>query len=143
MRTLNSSILFFATLTALTLTGCGGGNSGNSAATTAPAPSSVTLPTVPLGVTVIAASATQINLAWTAVTGATGYNVYRATAAGVVINSANKLNATPVATTSFSNTALTGATSYFYKVTALNSRVNQSVRLRSRQLPVRLWLPPW
>ena len=79
-----------------------------------------TLPAVPLGVTATVASATQINLAWTAVTGATGYNVYRASAAGVAINAANKITVTPVATASFSNTALTAATAYFYKVTAVN-----------------------
>ena len=79
-----------------------------------------TLPAVPLGVTATTASATQINLAWTAVTGATGYNVYRASAAGVAINAANKITVAPVATASFSNTALTAATSYFYKVTAVS-----------------------
>lgn len=80
----------------------------------------VTLPAVPVGVAASAVSASQINLSWTAVTGATGYNVYRSATAGVTIAAANKITATPVATTSFNNTGLTAATPYFYKVTAVN-----------------------
>ena len=81
----------------------------------------VTLPSVPVGVTASVASASQINLAWTAVTGATGYNVYGTTTAGVVISPANKITATPIAATTFTNTGLTAVTPYFYKVTAVNA----------------------
>lgn len=73
-----------------------------------------TPPAAPTGLTATAAGANQINLSWTAVGGATSYNVYRSTVSGgpyTLVGSS--------ATTSFSNTGLACNTTYFYVVTAI------------------------
>ena len=61
--------------------------------------------------------ADQVTLTWAASTGATGYNVYRGTAAGAE-------NATPVASgvvgTSFTDPGLTAGQHYYYEVTAVD-----------------------
>lgn len=85
---------------------------------TAPA---ATAPAAPTGVTATATSATQINLTWSAVADATSYNIYRGTAAGVVVGAASKINTSTVPATSFNDTNLTAATAYFYIVTAVNA----------------------
>lgn len=78
-------------------------------------------PAAPGGATATAVSATQIDLAWSTVATATSYNVYRSTAANVVITAGNKINASPVTTLTYSDSVgLTAATPYFYKVTAVN-----------------------
>ncbi|MGO8670645.1 MAG: fibronectin type III domain-containing protein [Capsulimonadaceae bacterium] len=76
----------------------------------------VPLPAAPTG---LAASAgnTEVSLAWTASTGATSYNVYRATATGAE-------GTTPVGvatTSSYTDTGLTNSVAYFYTVAAVNS----------------------
>lgn len=88
---------------------------------TTPAPA-VAVPAAPTGLSANAASASQINLAWTGATNATGYNVYRAMAANVSITPANKITTTPITAFSFNDTTgLASTTSYYYKVTSLNS----------------------
>ena len=59
---------------------------------------------------------TQVGLSWAAVTGATGYNVKRATTSGGAYTtvSANQ------AGTTFTDTGLTDGTGYYYVVTALS-----------------------
>jgi hypothetical protein len=74
-----------------------------------------TPPAAPTGLTATATSQTQINLAWTAVPGATSYTILRATASGGPYTSVG----TSV-TNSFSNTGLTCNTTYYYVVTASN-----------------------
>ncbi len=74
-------------------------------------------PAAPNGLTATAASATQVNLAWTATAGATGYSVKRATSA----NGPYETIATGVTATSFADTGRTGGTAYHYLVTATNS----------------------
>jgi hypothetical protein len=75
-------------------------------------------PTVPAGLTAIAVSGTQVNLAWSAATdnvGVTGYYVY--------------LNDKPLATTtatSFSHTGLTAGNIYKYRVSAYDAVPNHS-----------------
>jgi len=96
----------------------------NSAATGGTTPDSVA-PSAPgaLGATV--AGAGQINLAWNASTdnvGVTGYRVERCQGAGC--GSFVQI-ATPVATT-FSDTGLAGATSYSYRVRAIDAAGNLS-----------------
>lgn len=80
-----------------------------------------TAPGAPVGVAVVASSGSQISLSWTAVTGATGYNVYRSTSAGVQALAGNKVTATPLGASPFSDTGLAAATHYYYRVTALNA----------------------
>src|SRR6185436_18030466 len=52
---------------------------------------------------------------WTAVSGATSYNIYRSTTSG-----GETLIQSGVTTTTFTNTGLTNGTTYFYQITAVN-----------------------
>jgi poly(hydroxyalkanoate) depolymerase family esterase len=77
---------------------------------TTPPPSAP--PGAPTGVTVIGTTDTTVSLSWTAVSGATGYNVYRG---GV------KVNGSAVGATSFTDTGLSPSTTYSYTVRAVNA----------------------
>jgi hypothetical protein len=89
-----------------------------------------TAPTVPTGLTATAISSSQINLSWTASTdtggsGMAGYKIYRCQGASCTIST----TAASIATTSatiYSNTGLTAATSYTYKVAAYDVAGNTS-----------------
>jgi len=85
-------------------------------ATTTPAVATTTPPSAPAGLAGTVASATQINLTWTASTGTvTGYNVFR--------------NGTKVGTstsTSYQDTSLSAATTYTYTLSAYNAAGNTS-----------------
>ena len=70
----------------------------------------------PTGLTVTATSDTTVSLQFDAVTGATGYNVYRA-AGGVF----TKVNAAPITTTTYTDSGLTAGTTYSYQVRAVGS----------------------
>ncbi|WSW98364.1 glycoside hydrolase family 18 protein [Streptomyces sp. NBC_00989] len=72
-----------------------------------PAP---TVPATPTGVTVPSTTSSSVSLAWSAVSGATGYNVYR---------SGTKITA--VTGTSATVTGLAASTSYSFQITATNS----------------------
>ncbi|MFY4718507.1 chitinase [Streptomyces sp. LaBMicrA B280] len=82
----------------LSLTGPGGGGG-----TTQP-------PAVPAGLTASSVTASSVALSWSAVSGATGYAVYRD---GVKVQSASGTSATV--------TGLTASTAYSFQVTAVNS----------------------
>ena len=62
----------------------------------------------------------QVTLSWTAGSGATSYNLYRATSSGL-----ESSNAAPVVTgitgTSYTNTGLASGTTYYYQVVAVNA----------------------
>ncbi len=73
-----------------------------------------TPPSAPTGLSATAVSSSQINLSWSAVSGATTYNVYRSTTSGGPYSSVGSS-----ATTSFSNTGLSASTTYFYVVRAV------------------------
>src|SRR5256884_79085 len=70
-----------------------------------------TLP-APTGLTTSTASTSQINLSWTASSGATSYNVLRSTTSGGPYTSI----ASGVITTSYTNTGLSAGTTYYYVV---------------------------
>ncbi|WP_405953261.1 glycoside hydrolase family 18 protein [Streptomyces prunicolor] len=72
-----------------------------------PAP---TVPATPTGLTVPSTTSSSVSLAWSAVSGATGYNVYR---------SGTKITA--VTGTSATITGLAASTSYSFQITATNS----------------------
>jgi len=74
-----------------------------------------TPPAAPTGVTATAASATQVNVAWTASAGATSYAILRSTTTGGPYTQVGTS-----ATTSFSDTTASCNTTYFYVVTASN-----------------------
>jgi RHS repeat-associated protein len=87
------------------------------------APADVYPPAAPTNLAAAATSATQINLSWTASTdnvAVTGYLLERCQGAGC---STFAQIATP-ATTSFTDTGLTGATSYSYRVRATDAAGN-------------------
>ncbi|MBN1662623.1 MAG: Ig-like domain-containing protein [Deltaproteobacteria bacterium] len=96
------------------LTGCGGDVNSSDSSGSAAVP-------VPTGLTVTAASYSQIDLSWTASDGATGYKIYRG---GTYLKS--------VTTTSTSDTELTASTNYCYSVSAYNSEGNDSAQTSQR-----------
>ncbi|MEQ1533241.1 MAG: fibronectin type III domain-containing protein [Sideroxydans sp.] len=108
-------------LVALLMAGCGGGGSTPTNGSPNTGTPTATVPAVPTGVVATLQAASVINIGWTAVTGATGYNVYRATTSPVAISATSKVTATPVADTAFGDSGLTAGTQYFYKVTAVNA----------------------
>jgi hypothetical protein len=71
-----------------------------------------TPPAAPSGLGTSGATSSSMVLAWSAVSGATGYNVYRG---------GSKVNATAVGTTSYTDTGLAPSTTYTWTVTALNA----------------------
>lgn len=77
-----------------------------------------TAPTPPAAPTNLTAAGSlgQVTLTWSGSSGATSYNVYRATSSGN-----ESLYQSGVSTTSLSDTAVTGGTTYYYKVTAVDS----------------------
>ncbi|WP_375143108.1 cellulose binding domain-containing protein [Paenibacillus sp. D2_2] len=75
-----------------------------------------TVPAAPAGLTATAGNA-QVTLSWTASSGATGYNVKRATTSGGPYTTV----ASGVTATSYTNTGLTNGTAYYYVVSAVNS----------------------
>ena len=98
---------------------------------TAALASATTAPATPSTLAATAMSDTRIDLAWTASTGATQYQVFRG---GVFIDTA--------LTNSYSNiTGLTGNTPYSYTVTACNALPTCS-RSRARRAPPRRRRPP-
>lgn len=113
---LNESTQYSYTVVAIDTSG--NASSSLAASATTSAKTDTTAPTAPSGVTATAASATQINLAWTASTdavGVAGYNVYSgATLAGTS------------ATASYSAVNLTASTQYCYTVKAYDAAGNVS-----------------
>ena len=73
-------------------------------------------PPAPAGLTAVGAVA-QVNLSWNAASLATGYNVKRSTTSGGPYSTI----APNVAGTSYSDTAVTGGTTYHYVVSGVNS----------------------
>ena len=88
------------------------GESGNS--NQASATPNLSIPAAPTGLTATSGNA-QIALAWTASSGATSYNVKRATVSGGPYTTV----ASPT-TAGYTNTGLTNGTTYYYVVTAVN-----------------------
>jgi glycosidase len=86
-------------------------------------PSDLMPPEPPTGLMVTNEGDGTVDLAWNAVSGAVGYNLYRSP---VVSGGWVKQNSTPVAGTSYQDSGLRNATYYFYVVTALDSVGNES-----------------
>ncbi|HET7540231.1 MAG TPA: fibronectin type III domain-containing protein, partial [Polyangiaceae bacterium] len=88
-------------------------------------PADTQAPTAPANLVATAASATQINLTWSAATdnvGVTSYLIERCAGAGC----SNFAQVATSASTSFSNTGLTASTSYSYRVRASDAATNLS-----------------
>jgi fibronectin type 3 domain-containing protein len=73
-----------------------------------------------------------VNLAWSASSGATSYNVYRGTSSGGE-------SATPIATgvtaTSYTDSTVTNGTTYYYKVAAVNTGGTSGLSAEASALP--------
>jgi hypothetical protein len=81
--------------------------------------SAVSVTAAPSGVSATANSGTQITINWSGVSGATGYNVYRASSSGGALTQVNTTAVTSAV--AFVDTGLTASTAYFYKVKAINA----------------------
>lgn len=88
------------------------------------------VPPAPAGLTASAGNA-QIVLTWTAASGATGYNVKRSTTNGGPYANV----ATNVTGTTYTNTALTNGTTYYYVVTAVNASGESPVSTQASGTP--------
>jgi 6-phosphogluconolactonase (cycloisomerase 2 family) len=91
-------------------------NAGGESAASAEV-SGIPIPAAPTGVTATTASSTQIDIGWTSATGATYYNIYRSTSAGVAIIPANLIAS--AAAGPFGNSGLAPNTIYYYVVTSV------------------------
>ncbi len=95
------------------------GNSNYTNVANATTKALVTIPNAPSGAAASTVSATQINLSWTDnSTDETGFVVQRGTSASGPFTQIASLGANVV---SYSNTGLTAATTYYYRVAATNS----------------------
>jgi chitodextrinase len=113
------STLFFVLCFSLVVTGC------NSFSSTSTSTSDTVAPTAPSNLVVTTASATQINLSWTASidnVGVTGYKLERCQ--GTACSNFVQI-ATP-ATANFNDTGLAAAASYSYRVRATDAAGNLS-----------------
>ena len=96
-------------------TGGGAGGGGGGGGGGGPIP-----PAAPTNLTAAASSSSQINLNWMASAGATAYSVYRGTTSGFTPSSSNQVTS-GWSPTSFSDTGLTPATTYYYILKATSS----------------------
>src|SRR6202049_4049689 len=108
-------------------TDAAGNLSAYSSTASASTSKSTTPPTAPSALTATAASATQINLSWTASTdnvGVTGYLIERCQGAGCTVFA--QIGTTTGTTTTFSDSALAPSISYSYRVRATDAAGNLS-----------------
>lgn len=106
---LAASTTYSYTVRAVNAAGEGPASGAVSATTAATPPPG---PAAPTGLAVTSVTDTSVSLSWAAVSGATGYHVYRG---GV------KVTSSPVGGTSYTNTGLAASTTYSYTVSAVNS----------------------
>ena len=112
MKKIYSLIVFLVFVTFI-LSSCSSG--GGSAPLVLPPPTP-TAPTAPTGVSATAGNG-QATIAWTAVSGATSYNIYWSTTTGVTPANGTKITG---ATSPYTQTGLNDGTHYYYVVTAVN-----------------------
>ena len=99
--------VFALGLSTLALVGCGGGGS-----------SSVDPPSAPTNVQVTAQDA-AVTLTWEGRSAASGYNVYRATSAGVGAGGTPVNGSSPVGQLTFTDPSVENGTRSYYRVTAV------------------------
>lgn len=104
-----------------------GDKSAEASAKPAPPPP----PPAPTGLTATAGNQ-QVTLTWTAVTGATSYNVYRGTSSN---GESNTALATGLTSATFLDQNLTNGTTYFYKVAAVNANGTSAKSTEASAMP--------
>jgi fibronectin type 3 domain-containing protein len=92
-------------------------NSGGPSVKSTPPVSATTTPAPPTNIAATAQSSTSIKIQWTASTGATSYKIYRDTSPSGTFTTLAGMSTT----TSFTNTALTPNTTYYYKVSSVSA----------------------
>jgi len=85
-------------------------------------PNELAAPEAPTNVSAASGGVAQASLTWTMSATATAYNIYRGTAPGTEV-----LAKSGVQTTSYLDTTVASGTTYYYKITAVNS-VGESPR---------------
>ena len=115
--------ILFAVASALLLQSCGGsgGGGGGQQATPPPAPTGLTA----------TAGNQKVVLTWNASTGATSYNVKRGTTTGGPYTTVSS-----PATTSYTDSAVTNGTTYYYVVSAVNSAGTSANSSQASATPV-------
>ncbi|HGG0415884.1 chitinase [Clostridium botulinum] len=92
-------------------------------------------PVPPSGLTVTNVTASEVNLSWISVSGASGYKIFRAS-----LNDSNYTQIATVTTNSYKNTGLVPATKYWYYVQAYNSYGTSSgsthINITTNSIPV-------
>ena len=125
---LASSTTYYYRVTAVDFAGNESSASGEASATTdeEPAPDT-TPPAAPTGLTAAAVSTSQINLNWAdnGESDLADYDVYRATQAGFTPDVSNRI-ASNMAASQYNDTGLTASTTYYYRVTAVDTSNNES-----------------
>jgi hypothetical protein len=104
-------------------------------------PTDTTSPSVPSGLSATAASASQINLAWTASTdnvGVTGYKVYRCSGASCTPTLLTTLGNV----TSYPSTGLSASTLYRYQISAIDAANNESAKSAMTSATTQALPPP-
>jgi hypothetical protein len=102
---------------------------GCSSSSTAPSNS---VPSAPAGVAA-AGAYQQMTISWSAVTGATSYNVYWSTTTGVTPATGTKISG---ATSPYVQSALTDGTPYYYVVTAVNEAGESAPSAQATGTPI-------
>lgn len=110
LRRSRTALILFTLASALFLPSCGGSGSSGGGGSQQPQP-----PAVPTGLTATAGNQ-QIALTWNASSGATSYNIGRATTTGGPYTTVSS-----PATAGYSDSSVTNGTTYYYVVSATNS----------------------
>ncbi len=97
-----------------------------------------TIPPAPTGLTSSAGNG-QVNLSWTASSGATSYNIYRGTSSNGESSSPVASN---VATTNLTDATVVNGTTYYYKVAAVNSAGTSGMSNETSATPLVTPPPP-
>jgi membrane carboxypeptidase/penicillin-binding protein PbpC len=80
--------------------------------------SALTYPSIPTNVSATATSSSNATITWNAVTGASGYNIYRSTSTD---GEYAKVNTLLVTNSPYNDTGLEESKTYYYKITGVNA----------------------